>query len=96
MKVRIEKAIYGGAGLARHEGKAVFVERSLPGELVEAEIVTDKASYSEARVTEVLEPSAERVAAPCPYYGACGGCQYQHASEDEQLRMRACAIKGSA
>lgn len=93
MKVRIEKAIYGGAGLARHEGKAVFVERSLPGELVEAEIVTDKASYSEARVTEVLEPSAERVAAPCPYYGACGGCQYQHASEDEQLRMKAAILQ---
>uniref|UniRef100_A0A7V4XRW8 23S rRNA (Uracil(1939)-C(5))-methyltransferase RlmD n=1 Tax=Acidobacterium capsulatum TaxID=33075 RepID=A0A7V4XRW8_9BACT len=93
MKVRIEKAIYGGAGLARHEGKAIFVERSLPGELVEAKIVTDKASYSEARLIEVLEPSAERVAAPCPYYGACGGCQYQHASEDEQLRMKAAILQ---
>lgn len=93
MKVRIEKAIYGGAGLARHEGKAVFVERSLPGELVEAEIVTSRPSYSEARVMEVLEPSAERVHAPCPYYGACGGCQYQHASEEEQLRMKAAILK---
>ncbi len=93
MKVRIEKAIYGGAGLARHEGKAIFVAQALPGELVETEIVTDKASYSEARVMQVLETSAERVTPPCPYYGACGGCQYQHASDAEQLRMKTAILK---
>jgi 23S rRNA (uracil1939-C5)-methyltransferase len=93
MKVRIEKAIYGGASLARHEGKALFITQTLPGELVEAEIVTDKVSYAEARVTQLLESSAQRVAPACPYYGACGGCQYQHASDAEQLRMKMAILR---
>src|SRR5579875_1294699 len=93
MKLRIEKPIYGGAGLARHEGKAIFVDRALPGELVEAEIVTNKRSYSEAYIKQVLEAAAERVTPPCPHYGACGGCQYQHASDSEQLRMKAAILQ---
>ncbi|RRA48635.1 class I SAM-dependent RNA methyltransferase [Acidipila sp. EB88] len=90
MKLRIEKAIYGGAGLGRVDGKAVFVPMTLPGEVVEAEIQPgrDKGSFAEAALLHVLEPAAERVVAPCPYFGACGGCQYQHAEYATQLEMK--------
>ncbi len=88
MKLHIEKAIYGGAGLARVEGKAVFVPMTLPGETVEAAIRRDKGNFAEADLLAVLAASPERAAAPCPYYGACGGCQYQHASYPAELAMK--------
>ena len=88
MRLRIEKGVYGGAGLARHEGKTVFVPLTLPGEPVEAVIRRDKGSFAEAELVEVLEPAPERVEAPCPYYGACGGCQYQHADYPAQLALK--------
>ena len=54
MKLCIEKAVYGGAGLARDEGKAVFVRFTLPGELVEAHVVEDRTSYANAKLDSVL------------------------------------------
>ncbi len=88
MKLRIEKPVYGGAGLARAAGKAVFVPLTLPGEEVEAALRRDKGSFAEAELLELLEAAPERVEAPCPYYGACGGCQYQHAAYPAQLAMK--------
>lgn len=88
MKLRIEKAIYGGAGLARDEGKAIFVPFTLPGELVEAHISDDRGSYANAELDIVLETSPARVAATCPYFGECGGCQYQHANYAAQVEMK--------
>lgn len=88
MRLRIEKPIYGGAGLARHEGKAIFVAEALPGELVEAELKHSKASYSEASVRELIEASAERVQPVCQHYRTCGGCHYQHASRTLELAMK--------
>lgn len=88
MKLLIEKAIYGGNGLARAEGKAIFVPMTLPGETVEAAITRDKGSFAEASLVEVLEAAPDRIQAPCPYYGACGGCQYQHADYPAQLAMK--------
>ena len=95
MKLRIEKAIYGGAGLARDEGKAIFVPFVLPGEVVEARIIEDRGSYANAEPDKVLEASAERVAAPCPYFGECGGCHYQHASYAEQVKLKAGILRES-
>jgi 23S rRNA (uracil1939-C5)-methyltransferase len=88
MKLTIEKAVYGGAGLARNEGKVVFVPGALPGEQVEAEAARQTASFAEATLLRVLTPSADRVEAPCPHYGVCGGCQYQHAAYPAQVRMK--------
>ena len=88
MRLTIEKAVYGGAGLARAEGKAVFVPMALAGETVEVGLRRDKGSFAEAELVEVVSPSPDRVAAPCPYYGACGGCQYQHAGYTAQLAMK--------
>ena len=94
MKLRIEKAVYGGAGLGHAPegdglaGKTIFVPITLPGELVECEITEDRRSFANARVTKILEPSATRVTPPCEYFPVCGGCHYQHASYEAQLAMK--------
>jgi 23S rRNA (uracil1939-C5)-methyltransferase len=93
MKLRIEKAVYGGAGLGRVDdgalaGKTVFVPYTLPGELVECEVVEDRRGFANARLTWVIEPAAERVTPECAYFPVCGGCQYQHASYEAQLGMK--------
>jgi 23S rRNA (uracil1939-C5)-methyltransferase len=89
MRLQIEKNIYGGAGLARAEGKAIFVPFTLPGEIVEAHITDDKRSFANAELDAVLEPSPERVAPPCEYFGICGGCHYQHAAYAKQITLKA-------
>jgi 23S rRNA (uracil1939-C5)-methyltransferase len=88
MKLRIEKPIYGGAGLARHEGKAIFIPFTLPGESVEAQITQDQGSYANAELEKILETSPQRVHPPCPYFGECGGCHYQHATYAEQVEIK--------
>jgi 23S rRNA (uracil1939-C5)-methyltransferase len=100
MKLRIEKAVYGGDGLARipadeptSGGKTVFVPGTLPGELVEASITTEHRSFSTAGLTTILEPSPERVVPGCAYVPRCGGCQYQHAGAAFQLQMKLSILK---
>src|ERR1700749_1109914 len=95
MKLRIEKAIYGGSGLARAEGKAVFVPFTLPGEEGEAEIVSDKGGFATAEVKAILEPSPARTQPPCPYFGRCGGCHYQHAEYAFQVEMKGAILRES-
>jgi 23S rRNA (uracil1939-C5)-methyltransferase len=89
MEVRIEKLVYGGDGLAHHDGHTVFVPLVLPGELVEVDSSSRKKKFIRGRLERVVEPSAERVPAPCPHYGRCGGCQYQHMPYEAQLRYKA-------
>lgn len=101
MKLRIEKAIYGGDGLARIQpeltsdapapaasGKAVFIPYTLPGELVSARITSEKRGYATAEPAAIVEPSQDRVAPACEYFGVCGGCQYQHADTKTQLGIK--------
>jgi 23S rRNA (uracil1939-C5)-methyltransferase len=89
MEVRIEKLVYGGDGLAHHDGHTVFVPLVLPGELVQIESSARKKKFIRGRLERVVEPSPERVGAPCPHYGRCGGCQYQHMPYEAQLRYKA-------
>ena len=101
MKLRIEKAIYGGDGLARIPpdaenslaGKTVFVGSTLPGEVVETSIAENKRSYATGEVDAILEPSPERVIPACEYVPRCGGCQYQHANAAFQLHMKLDILK---
>ncbi|MGC2638121.1 MAG: class I SAM-dependent RNA methyltransferase [Acidobacteriaceae bacterium] len=88
MQLRIEKPIYGGAGLGRSDHQAIFVPFTLPGETVEVRIAEDHGGYANAELENILEPSPARVAAPCPYFGACGGCHYQHAGYAAQVEMK--------
>jgi 23S rRNA (uracil1939-C5)-methyltransferase len=86
--VHIEKPIYGGAFLARIDGKAVFVPLALPGEQARVRIVDGKRGYATAEVGEIVTASPQRVAPSCPHFGACGGCQYQHATYAAQLAYK--------
>ena len=88
IRLHLDDMAYGGAAVGRHEGKAVFVPGGIPGEDVRVEIVEDKPRYAIGRLLEVLTPSPERVAAPCPSFGECGGCQWQHIAYEAQLRYK--------
>jgi 23S rRNA (uracil1939-C5)-methyltransferase len=79
---------HGGEAIGRHEGRVYFVPYGLPGETVTAEIVLEKADYARAEIVELMSASPDRVTAPCAYFGACGGCQWQHASYEAQLRFK--------
>ena len=98
MKLRIDKAVYGGSGLGRVSdeadplfGKTVFVPFTLPGETVEIHIAEDKRSYATGELDSILEGSPARNSPPCPYFGNCGGCHYQHSIYENQLQMK-CSI----
>ena len=74
--------------MAREDGKVWLVNYALPGEVVEAEPRGRQGGVAVANTTSVLEPSPHRVDAPCPYFGACGGCQLQHAAYAHQLQLK--------
>ena len=86
--VHIEKPVYGGAFLARIEGKAVFVPLALPGEQARVRVTQDKRSYATAEVDEIAATAPERIAPACTHFGACGGCHYQHARYEAQLAFK--------
>jgi 23S rRNA (uracil1939-C5)-methyltransferase len=86
--VTIEKPVYGGAFLARMEGKAVFVPLTLPGEKARVRIVEDKRGYATAEIEEIVSSAPERIAPACAYFGACGGCDYQHTGYETQLAFK--------
>jgi 23S rRNA (uracil1939-C5)-methyltransferase len=85
----IQDVAFGGNGVARLDGKAVFVPFTIDGEVVGARIVRDKRKFAEAEVVEVIEKSPHRVAPECPYFGRCGGCAYQHIAYAHQLEIKA-------
>jgi len=84
-KLIIEKLIYGGFGLGRLEGKAVFVPFSAPGDEVEVEITTKHKGYDEAKIKKIITSSPDRLEPECQYFGVCGGCHLQHLSYAAQL-----------
>lgn len=77
-----------GQGLGRLDGWVVMVAFALPGERVKARVFRNDKNFSEADLLEVLTPSPDRVAAPCPLFGNCGGCQYQNMTYAAQLRWK--------
>jgi 23S rRNA (uracil1939-C5)-methyltransferase len=66
----------------------VFVQGAVPGDRITARIVRKKRDFAEARMVDLLSPSPDRVAAPCPYFGYCGGCQWQHVAYERQLAYK--------
>jgi tRNA/tmRNA/rRNA uracil-C5-methylase (TrmA/RlmC/RlmD family) len=88
INLKISDIAFGGEGVARLEDFVVFVPFVLVGEEVEAEITEVKKNFARARLSRVVAPSPERVEAPCPYFGGCGGCQYQHIAYEAQLRIK--------
>src|SRR5580704_11641517 len=88
LQLHIEKLIYGGDGLSRLDGEVVFTPFVLPGETVEADRTDARKHVQRARLVSVDQPSPDRVQPPCPVFSRCGGCHYQHAAYDAQLRFK--------
>jgi 23S rRNA (uracil1939-C5)-methyltransferase len=89
LELVIQDVAFGGKGVARDEGKALFIPFTIDGERVTARIVREKKKFAEAELIDVVGPSPHRVAPECPYFGRCGGCSYQHISYGHQLELKA-------
>jgi 23S rRNA (uracil1939-C5)-methyltransferase len=86
--LKIADIAFGGKGVARENGKAVFVPYTIEGETVSAEIVREKKQFAEAELVDVKQSSSHRVPPECPYFGRCGGCAYQHIDYEHQLAIK--------
>jgi len=85
IEVEVTDLAFGGKGLTRIDGMAVFIDQAVPGDHVQARIVKKRKQYAEARVVQLMRPSKDRVPAPCEYSGFCGGCKWQFLHYDKQL-----------
>ena len=81
-----------GQGVARHNGKTLFIPGLLPQESADVAITEDKKQYAKAQVKRRLNDSPDRVTPRCPHFGMCGGCQQQHASIELQQRSKSAAL----
>ena len=88
MNLLIEKLVYGGDGLSRADGQVIFTPFAGAGEDVSVELEPVRSGTQRARLVEVLQPSPQRVPPPCPYFGHCGGCHYQHLDYAAQLEAK--------
>jgi len=85
LTLEISRIAFGGKGLAKPDGFAVFVDKAVPGDVVQALITRKKKNYAEARVLELLTASSDRIEPGCPYSGYCGGCKWQFLDYEKQL-----------
>ena len=89
IEVTIEKVVFGGDGLARlAEGFVVFVPFAAEGDRARVRLIEKKAHHARAEIVDLITPGTARETPPCPYYAACGGCQYQHLSYAEECRLK--------
>jgi tRNA/tmRNA/rRNA uracil-C5-methylase (TrmA/RlmC/RlmD family) len=86
--LRVERLVQGGAALLRSDRGIIFVEGALPGEVIEIGPTRRRAGRLEAEVLRIVEPSPERREPPCPLFGECGGCDWQHLSYAAQLHWK--------
>lgn len=84
----IESLDHEARGITRHEGKVIFVEDALPGEVVEYTTHRKKPAYELAHMVRVLKASPARTPPPCPHFGLCGGCSMQHLSPESQVAVK--------
>lgn len=92
-QIKIEKLAYGGEGIGFLEGRVCFVPGVLPGETAEIKILQEKKNFFRAEALRLLETSPARVEPPCPYVESCGGCQYQHADYQEELKWKGIQVR---
>jgi tRNA/tmRNA/rRNA uracil-C5-methylase (TrmA/RlmC/RlmD family) len=88
VSLTIGDVAFGGEGVGRAGDFVVFVPLVAPGETVEVELTEVKKRFARGRLRQILKPSPDRVAPPCRYFGACGGCQYQHIAYPAQLLIK--------
>jgi 23S rRNA (uracil1939-C5)-methyltransferase len=93
MEVTIERILPGGLGLAHAEGQTVMVALAAAGDRLRVRVDRVKGSVSFAQIEEILSPSPQRVEPPCPYFGRCGGCDFQQMNYQAQLDAKVEIIK---
>src|SRR5947208_3325573 len=87
LELTVTDVAFGGDGIARHDGQVIFVPFSLPGERARVRLTRAKRDYATAEILEVVEAASGRLEPRCPYFGTCGGCQFQHATYETQLAL---------
>lgn len=87
-EIEIEKIVQEGYGISRDKGKVFFSPFVLPGEKVRVEVIEDKKDVTFAYPVEIIEKSDMRIKPKCPYFGECGGCHFQMANYNYQLKMK--------
>ena len=94
LELSIEKVAHGGHFIARHGGQVIFVRHAIPGERCRIIITSTGSSFNRADVIEVLDPSPDRVIAPCSFshQAGCGGCDFQHISPSRQRQLKSDVI----
>jgi 23S rRNA (uracil1939-C5)-methyltransferase len=88
VEVLIERILPGGVGLAHADGRTLLVALAAPGDRVRASIERVHGRVAFASIAEIVSPSPERIEAPCPYFGRCGGCDFQHLAYEAQLTAK--------
>ncbi len=86
--VKIEKIAFGGAGIAHIDGKVCFVPYTAVGDTARIEIISEKKSFLNGKLIELVDPSDSRVVPECPVFGTCGGCDWQHMKYCAQLEAK--------
>lgn len=86
--LQITALAQGGRGLGHHDGKVIFVPFTVPGDRIDCRITRAKARFAEAELVAIRQPSAHRRDAPCPWFGSCGGCQWQQLPYPQQARWK--------
>jgi 23S rRNA (uracil1939-C5)-methyltransferase len=89
LEVEIERLLPGGVGLAHAEGLTLFVSLAAPGDVLRIRIDREQGKVAFASIVEIIKPSAVRIEAPCPYFGRCGGCDFQQLTYETQLEAKA-------
>jgi len=93
MIVDIERILPGGLGLAHAEGKTIFVALAAKGDRVRIQMDREQGNVQFASITEIIKPGSERIEPPCPYFGRCGGCDFQQMTYEAQLQAKGEIIK---
>ena len=93
LEVEIERILPGGMGLAHAQGKTVFVSLAAPGDRVRVRVEREQGNVLFASIEEILTPSPLRIEPPCPYFGRCGGCDFQQLTYEAQLAAKAEIIR---
>src|SRR6266487_234919 len=88
LEVSVERILPGGLGIAHADGRTVMVPLSAPGDSLRVRIDRLKGNVAFGSILEVIEPSPQRVEPPCPYFGRCGGCDFQQLSYEAQLAAK--------
>jgi 23S rRNA (uracil1939-C5)-methyltransferase len=88
VELAVDDLAFGGDGVGRLDGYVVFVRGGLPGDRLQVRMTDTRARFGRAVLETVLTPSPDRVEAPCPYFGRCGGCRLQHLAYPAQLALK--------